>query len=176
MLEILKQHKEFFNTNTTIDVNFRLTQLKRLKSQITIYYDQICNAFVKDLNKHEYDVVSTELGLVMKELNYMINNLHKLAKPKRVRTSIINMPSKGYKIYQPYGTVLVASPWNYPFQLTMIPVIGAIAGGNTVVIKPSRNTPNVTKVIKIVEVVLKKILNVGKLTEEGSNWLLFKCF
>ncbi len=148
MLEILKQHKEFFNTNTTIDVSFRLTQLKRLKSQITIYYDQICNAFVKDLNKHEYDVVSTELGLVMKELNYMINNLHRLAKPKRVRTSIINMPSKGYKIYQPYGTVLVASPWNYPFQLTMIPVIGAIAGGNTVVIKPSRNTPNVTKVIK----------------------------
>lgn len=148
MLEILQKQKEFFNTKTTIDVNFRLTQLKKLKSQISVYYDQICSAFLKDLNKHEFDVVSTELGLVVKELNFMLKNLKKLAKPKRVVTSIINFPSKGYKIYEPYGTVLVASPWNYPFQLTLIPAIGAMAGGNTVVIKPSRNTPNVTKVIK----------------------------
>jgi len=148
MLDILKKQREFFKTNSTLDVNFRLTQLKRLKAQIKIYYEQICEAFVKDLNKHEYDVVSTELGLVMEELNYMIKHLKHLAKPKRVRTSIINFPSKGYKVYQPYGTVLVAAPWNYPFQLTLVPVIGAMAGGNTVVVKPSRNTPNVTKVIK----------------------------
>ena len=148
MLDILKKQREFFKTNSTLDINFRVTQLKRLKAQIKIYYEQICEAFVKDLNKHEYDVVSTELGLVMEELNYMIKHLKHLAKPKRVRTSIINFPSKGYKVYQPYGTVLVAAPWNYPFQLTLVPVIGAIAGGNTVVVKPSRNTPNVTNVIK----------------------------
>ncbi|MBQ9792969.1 MAG: aldehyde dehydrogenase family protein [Clostridia bacterium] len=148
MLEILEKQKEFFNSHATVDVNFRLAQLKKLKSQINVYYDQICSAFLKDLNKHEYDVVSTELGLVMKELNFMLRNLKRLAKPKRVCTSIINMPSKGYKVYQPYGTVLVAAPWNYPFQLTLIPTIGAMAAGNTVVIKPSRNTPNVTKVIK----------------------------
>lgn len=148
MLEILEKQKEFFNTHATMDVNFRLAQLKKLKSQISVYYEQICAAFVKDLNKHEFDVVSTELGLVMKELNFMLKNLKKLSKPKRVRTSLVNMPSKGYLVYQPYGTVLVAAPWNYPFQLTLIPVIGAIAGGNTVVVKPSRNTPNITRVIK----------------------------
>ena len=148
MLEILEKQKEFFNSHTTLDVEFRLVQLKRLKSQINAYYDQICKAFRLDLNKQEFDVVSTELGLVLVELNFMIKNLKKLSKPKKVLTSIINFSSKGYKYYDPYGCVLVASPWNYPFQLTLMPVIGAMAGGNTVVIKPSRNTPNVTKVLK----------------------------
>ena len=148
MLEIIEKQKEFYNTKTTLDVNFRLLQLKRLKSQIRAYYDQICKAFKQDLNKNEFDVVSTELGLVMSELNFMIKNLKHLTKPKRVLTSLTNFPSKGYKIYDPYGCVLVAAPWNYPFQLTLVPVIGAMAGGNTVVVKPSRNTPNITKVIK----------------------------
>jgi len=148
MLEILNKQKEYFNTGKTIDIDFRLAQLKKLKSQIEIYYDQICSAFAKDLNKLEFDVVSTELGLTMNELNYMLSHLKKLAKPQRVKTSFINFPAKGYKVHNPYGTVLVASPWNYPLQLTLIPVIGAIAGGNTVVIKPSRSTPHVTDVIK----------------------------
>ena len=148
MLEILEKQKEFYKTKTTLDVNFRILQLKRLKMQINAYYEQICVAFKKDLNKNEFDVVSTELGMVMNELNYMIKNLKRLSRPKRVLTSLINFPSKGYKIYDPYGSVLVASPWNYPLQLTLIPVIGAMAGGNTVVVKPSRNTPNVTQVIK----------------------------
>lgn len=148
MLEIVKKQKEFFNTNTTKNVDFRLTQLKRLNSQLNAYYDQICKAFMLDLNKSEFDVVSTELGLTLKELNFMIKHLKHLAKPKKVITSVINFPSIGYKVYDPYGCVLVASPWNYPFQLTLVPVIGAIAGGNTVVVKPSRNTPNITNVIK----------------------------
>jgi len=148
MLEVLEKQKEFFNTHTTLDVNFRLIQLKRLKSQLKAYYEQVCKAFKMDLNKNEYDVLSTEYGLVMTELNFMIKHLKSLAKPKIVLTSILNFPSRGCKVYDPYGSVLIASPWNYPFQLTFIPLIGAIAGGNTVVIKPSRNTPNVTKVIK----------------------------
>ena len=148
MLEILNKQKDFFNTKTTIDVNFRLLQLKRLKLQIKVYYEQLCMAFKKDLNKNEFDVVITELSMVNSELNYMIKHLKSLSRPKKVFSSILNFPSKAYKIYDPYGCVLVASPWNYPFQLTMIPVIGAIAGGNTVIVKPSRNTPNITRVIK----------------------------
>ena len=148
MFEILAKQKEFFLTNTTLDVNFRLAQLKKLKSQIQVYYDQILKAFKLDLNKGEFEVVVSELGVVMKELNYMLKHLKKLSRPKRVLTSITNLISSGYKISEPYGTVLVASPWNYPFQLTLVPVIGAIAGGNTVVVKPSRSTPNVTRVIK----------------------------
>lgn len=148
MLEILSKQKEFFLTHATIDVEFRLTQLKKLKSQIKVYYDQILKAFKQDLNKGEFDVVCTELGVVMNELNYMLKHLKRLARPKRVVTSLTNLISTGYKIREPYGNVLVAAPWNYPFQLTLVPVIGAIAGGNTVIVKPSRNTPNITKVIK----------------------------
>lgn len=148
MFEVLEKQKEFFLTNATIDVNFRLNQLKKLKSQIKVYYDQILKAFKLDLNKSEFEVVVSELGVVMKELNYMLRNLKRLSKPKRVLTGLTNLFSTGFKISEPYGVVLVASPWNYPFQLTLVPVIGAIAGGNTVVVKPSRSTPNVTKVIK----------------------------
>jgi aldehyde dehydrogenase (NAD+) len=148
MLKIIEKQKNYFNTHATLSVGFRVLQLRRLKLQISAYYDQILTAFKKDLNKKEFDVVSTELGLVMDELNFMIKHLKGFAKPKRVHTSIFNFPSHGYKIREPYGCVLIASPWNYPFQLTMIPVIAAIAGGNTLVVKPSRSTPNVTNVIK----------------------------
>lgn len=148
MLEIIEKQRKYFNTHETIDVNFRILQLKRLKLQISAYYNQLLSAFEKDLNKKEFDVITTELGLVFNEINYMVKHLKKLAKPKKVRTSIINFPSKGYKIYEPYGVCLIASPWNYPLQLTMIPLIGAIAGGNTAIVKPSRSTPNVTNVIK----------------------------
>ena len=146
--EIIEKQRKYFSSHETYDINFRILQLKRLKLQINAYYGQILSAFEQDLNKKEFDVVTTEVGLVMSEINYMIKHLKKLAKPKKVRTSIINFPSKGYKVYDPYGVVLIASPWNYPFQLTMSPLVGAIAGGNTVVIKPSRSTPNVTQVIK----------------------------
>lgn len=146
--KVVARQRKFFETNKTLDVNFRLLQLKRLRLQIKAYYDQICSAFRQDLNKLEFDVVLTELGIVMKELNYTISNLIRLAKPKKVRTSLANFPSKGYVLRDPYGVVMIASPWNYPLQLTLIPLIGAIAGGNTAIVKPSRNTPNITKVIK----------------------------
>lgn len=181
MLEILEKQRKFFNTNITKNVEFRLTQLKRLKSQILAYYDQICKAFEKDLNKCEFDVVSTELGLTLNELNFMIKHLKKLARPKRVITSIINFPSWGFKIHEPYGNVLVASPWNYPFQLTLVPVIGAIAGGNTVVVKPSRNTPSITDVIKkIFDIfddefvyVVKKEEEINSLFDEKFDFIFY---
>lgn len=146
--DIVEKQKKYFLTRETYDVGFRILQLKRLKLQIDAYYNQILSAFEKDLNKHEFDVVLTEVGLVVSEINYMIKHLKKLAKPRKVRTSLMNFPAKGYKVYDPYGVVLIASPWNYPFLLTMQPLVGAIAGGNTVVIKPSRSTPHVTEVIK----------------------------
>ena len=145
---VVARQREYFETNKTLDVNYRLLQLKRLRLQIKAYYDQICSAFRQDLNKLEFDVVLTELGIVMKELNYTISNLLRLAKPKKVSTSFANFPSKGYVLRDPYGVVMIASPWNYPLQLTLVPLIGAIAGGNTAIIKPSRNTPNISKVIK----------------------------
>lgn len=148
MLRIVEKQKAYFHSHATLSISFRTLQLKRLRLQISAYYDQILTAFTKDLNKKEFEVVTTEIGLVMREINFFIKNLKKMAKPKKVRTSLLNFPSKAIRIREPYGTVLIASPWNYPFQLTMLPVIAAIAGGNTLIVKPSRSTPNVTNVIK----------------------------
>ena len=85
--------------------------------------------------------------LVNKELDIMIKNLKKWSKPKRIPSSLINFPSKDYLIPEPYGNVLMISPWNYPFQLSLTPLIGAVAAGNTVVLKPSESAPNTSKII-----------------------------
>lgn len=148
MLEIIEKQRKYFNTHETYDISFRILQLKRLRLQIKAYYSQILTAFKQDLNKEEFDVVSTEIGPVMNEINYMIKHLKSLARPKKVRTSLLNFGSKGYVIQEPYGVVLVASPWNYPLQLALSPLAGAIAGGNTCIVKPSRSTPNISNVIK----------------------------
>ena len=101
--DIVEKQRKYFLKRETYDVGFRVLQLKRLRLQIDAYYNQILSAFEQDLNKKEFDVVTTEVGLVMSEINYMIKHLKKLAKPKKVSTSIVNFPSKGYKIYDPYG-------------------------------------------------------------------------
>lgn len=148
MREILQKQREYFNTFETYDIQFRIDQLKNLKNKILEKQDDLFDAFKKDMNKCEFEVVATELGLVMNELNYLIKNLKGLATDRTASSSILNYPAKNFQIFEPYGLTLVVSPWNYPFQLTLIPVMGAISGGNTVIVKPSRNTPNVTRVIK----------------------------
>lgn len=153
MQEVLEKQRKYFATKVTYDIGYRILQLKRLKLQIKAYYSQILSAFKLDLNKDDYDVVTTEIGPVMKELNYMIRHLKRFSKPQRKGASFINFGAKGYIMHDPYGIVLIASPWNYPLHLTLLPLVGAIAGGNTAVVKPSRSAPNVTKVIE-------KILNV----------------
>ena len=146
--EILKQQKEFFSSNQTKNINFRIKQLKILKLSIQNNYQNILSAFLKDYNKCEFDVITTEIGMVYAEIDYFIKHLKKLAKPKNVRTSILTTPSKAKIYYEPFGQVLIMSPWNYPFQLAMIPLADAIAGGNTIVLKPSAYAPNVSAVIE----------------------------
>lgn len=148
MQKIFLSQKEFFATNQTLDVDYRLLQLYKLKESIRQNLKNLVDAFKLDYNKCEFDVYSTEVGLVLKEIDYFLHNLKRLAKPKRANTGLLNYPSKGKIISMPLGVVLVVSPYNYPFQLTMMPVVGAIAGGNTVIVKPSSKTPNVSQVIK----------------------------
>lgn len=145
---IVDNQREYFKTGQTTDIDFRLEQLKKLKTSIKLYEKELFDSFMQDLNKSEYDVIMTELMLVNTELNNMIKNLKKYAKPKRAKLSIMNPFSGGKILSEPYGTVLVVSPWNYPFQLSLIPIIGAMGAGNTVVIKPSSSTPNVSATIK----------------------------
>lgn len=174
MEKIIAAQHEFFLQGKTLDVNYRINQLKILKNSIDNNYQELIDAFKKDFNKCEFDVVTTELSLVMRELDFFIKKIKKLAKPKKIKTSIINFPSKGYIHSEPYGTVLVVAPWNYPFQLAMIPVIGAMAAGNTVILKVSDNTKNVSKVIKDILSVFNKNYVYVTFNNKEERDVLFK--
>lgn len=145
---IVNEQRKYFLSGKTLPLKFRLETLDKLENLIKQNIDKLNEAFILDFNKHPFDVLSTEVYLVLEEIKYFKKHLKKLMKPKRVKTSIINFPSKGYLIYEPYGVCLIMAPWNYPFQLTFEPLIGAIASGNTVILKPASYTKNVSKVIE----------------------------
>lgn len=145
--KLVETQHSYFNTHQTFDLDFRIVQLKRLKSSIKLNMPKLIDAFMQDLNKTEYDLYLTELFLVNSELNHMIKHLRKLAKPKKKKVDIINIFGKGKVVPEPYGVCLIVAPWNYPLQLSLVPLIGAIAAGNTVVIKPSSAVPNIQKCI-----------------------------
>lgn len=147
MKKIIELQREYFLNGNTLDLDFRREQLLKLKESILAHYDDVVHAFKQDYNKCEFDVVTTEISMVLKELNFMLKNMKKLARPKRIKTSIINFKSSGRIYPEPFGVCLIVAPWNYPFQLSLIPVIDAIATGNTVILKLSVNTPEVSKAI-----------------------------
>ena len=145
--EVVNKQRQFFKSRQTYDIKFRLGVLKEIKNLLFKYKEDFGKAFKKDFNKCEFDVTSTEFALVIQEINYMLKHLKKLSKIQKVRTSIVNFPSIGYRIPEPYGVVLIMAPWNYPLQLSLEPLIGAIASGNTVVLKPASYAKNVSNVI-----------------------------
>ncbi|WXR60420.1 aldehyde dehydrogenase family protein [Peptostreptococcaceae bacterium AGR-M142] len=145
---MINEKKAFFNKNYTFDVDFKLEQLNNLKKSIKNNEQLILDALKADLYKCEFEAYETELMMVYESINYFIKNLKKLDKPKKVKTPIHFRPSNSYVIRRPYGVSLIISPWNYPFSLAMDPLIGAIAGGNCAVIKPSEYAKSVSKVIK----------------------------
>ena len=145
---IIQNQRNFFLEGNTLDIKKRIEILKQIKEKILSNQKEIYNAFEKDFNKKEFDVVSTEIVMIIQEINYFIKNIYKLSKTTKVKSNLMNFPSKGYIYKEPYGTVLVIAPWNYPLQLAVLPLIGAIACGNTVVLKPSEIAYNVSKVIE----------------------------
>ncbi|OIK06051.1 aldehyde dehydrogenase [Bacillus sp. MUM 13] len=146
--QILREQKLFFATNETKSLTFRLEQLKKLKEEVKRREQDIIQALAEDLNKSELESYSTEIGILYEEINFTMKHLKKWAKPKRVRTALTHTGSKGSVIKEPYGTALIIAPWNYPFQLALSPLAGAIAAGNTAVVKPSELTPAVSLLIK----------------------------
>lgn len=145
--EILNGQRKFFKSGKTLEVKFRKKQLIKLKEMITDNESQILAALRDDLNKSDMEGYLTEVGFVLNELDYMIKRLERFASPKAVKTPIAYFNSKSYIMSEPYGVVLILSPWNYPFQLTMAPLVGAIAAGNCVIIKPSEHSPHTTALI-----------------------------
>ncbi|MBM7691167.1 aldehyde dehydrogenase (NAD+) [Peribacillus deserti] len=145
--EVLNRHKEYFNKQCTKPIDFRIEQLKKLKQSIKNSEQDIFDALKKDLNKSEFESYLTEVGILYSEIDFTLKSVRKWAKPKKVKTALTHFGSKGYIIPEPFGTALIIAPWNYPVQLALSPLVGAIAAGNTAVIKPSELTPNVSKVI-----------------------------
>lgn len=150
--DIIKKQKDFFYIGKTKDVDFRIDMLRRLKDSVKSHEQEILEALKKDLNKAPFESMATEVGIVYEEINYLIKNVKSLSRAKRVATPIYNWPSRSYIYQEPYGIVLVMGPFNYPFQLNIVPLAGAIAAGNCVVLKPSRSSKETAKVImKIIE-------------------------
>ena len=149
---IISNQQEFFKSQKTKDVDYRLSLLKILKTEIIANEQAVIEALNKDFKKSEFEAYLSEFGIVLSELSLAIKNLKNWAKSKRVKSSLLTFPSKDYLYQEPYGTVLIIAPWNYPFLLAMEPLIMAIAAGNTVILKPSELTEHTSKVIsKIVK-------------------------
>lgn len=145
--ELVKAQNDFYKTQKTKAISFRLSLLKALKKEIISKEDAIYDALNKDFKKSRFESFISEYGLVISEINLAIKNLQSWSKPKRVKSSLLTFPSKDYIYKEPFGTVLVIAPWNYPFLLAIEPLIMAIAAGNTVVLKPSELTKNTSKIL-----------------------------
>ncbi|HWT75482.1 MAG TPA: aldehyde dehydrogenase family protein, partial [Mobilitalea sp.] len=148
--EIMNKQRNFFESGQTKDVTFRMKYLKRLGIAIHKHEADIMESLKKDLNKAPFEAYATEIGMVLEELRFVTKHLYRWAAPKRVKTPLVNYISSSRIYSEPYGVVLVMSPWNYPFQLTITPLIGAIAAGNCAVVKPSNYSPNTSKVIELI--------------------------
>lgn len=142
------RQREFFSSGKTLDVKTRLCYLKALRDEIKADLDCIHAALLSDLGKSASESYMCETGLALCELNYMIKHLKRLAKPRRAKTPIAQAVSKSYRLPSPYGSVLVLSPWNYPFLLSVDPLVDAIAAGNTVMLKTGSAAPETGAAIK----------------------------
>ena len=145
---LIQAHHNYFNSQQTKDLKFRIENLKRFKSAIQKFENKIAEALWKDLHKSKEEAYLTETSIVLQEIDNHIKHLKRWAKSKRVPTPIHLLPSSSKIIYEPLGVSLIIAPWNYPFQLLMNSVVGAISSGCCAMLKPSPYTPNVAGVME----------------------------
>ncbi len=143
----LKQ-KEYFEQGNTLVVKERIKTLKLLRSAILNHENEINFALKEDLGKSEFEAYATEIGFVLEEIRYHLNNLKHWVKPIKSSTPLTNFPATSYTVTEPLGTVLIIAPWNYPFQTLIAPLIGAISAGNTAILKPSEISSSTSKMIE----------------------------
>lgn len=155
---IINNQIDYFNSRKTLNVNFRIQLLKSLKKEIELNEKEIENALNKDLGKSNGESYLTEIWFVYSEIKIALKNIKKWVKRKPIRSSLLNFPSSDFIVPEPYGNTLHISPWNYPFQLSIAPLVGAIAAGNTVLLKPSEYSINTS-------IILEKIL--AKVFDDG---------
>ncbi|MEG1741526.1 MAG: aldehyde dehydrogenase [Acetivibrio sp.] len=148
MNEILNRQREFYDSNQTKDMAYRKKMLRKLQRVITKNEPLIYQALRGDLNKSEAESYLTEVQVVQTEITSALKHMERWQRPKRVRTPITHFPASSYVYREPYGVVLILSPWNYPFQLAMAPLVGAVAAGNCVILKVSKSSGEVSKVVE----------------------------
>lgn len=149
---IFKNQKEFFESGKTINVDYRIKNLKKLNDIIKKNEDKILNELKKDLGKSNFEGYVTEIGILYDDINFHIKNVKKWSSEEKRKSPIVYYPSKSYIYKEPYGVTLIIGPFNYPFQLVIAPLIGAISAGNTAIIKPSENSRNIA-------LLLEKLIN-----------------
>jgi len=145
MKQLIENQRNYFNSNVTKDIEFRLKQLKKLYSVIKDNEKYLNKAIKDDFKKSEFDTYTNELALLYSDIKEAIQKLHKWARPKKVRTNLINFPSKSYIIAEPLGVTLTIGAWNYPYQLSLVPIVASMAAGNTLVLKPSELPVNTSQ-------------------------------
>lgn len=148
--DIVTRQRKYFQTGATLPVSSRLTALQKLYHAISGHEAEIHDALKKDLGKSGFESYMCETGMVLEELSYMLKHTPKFAREQRVRTPLAQFHSRSYKKPSPYGVTLIMSPWNYPFMLTLSPLVDALAAGNTAVVKPSAYSPHTSEVLRLI--------------------------
>ncbi|MBR1467511.1 MAG: aldehyde dehydrogenase [Bacteroidaceae bacterium] len=145
---IITSQRNFFNTNATKPVSYRIAALKRLRREIKSHEGEILDALYMDLGKSAAEAYMAEVAMVYGEIDTAISSVRKWSKPKQVGGTITTFPARNYIYHEPYGVVLVLAPWNYPFNLSLSPVVGAIAAGNCVILKSSKSSIHTANVVQ----------------------------
>ncbi len=175
---ILKKQRDFFASHQTKSISFRIESLKKLKASIEKYEIEIATALKKDLNKSFEEAYLTEISIVNQEISFHLKNIKTWSKPEHVETPLHILPSSSKIVFEPLGLALIISPWNYPFQLLINPLIGAISAGCCAVLKPSPYTPHTSEIMdKIIkEIYDEKYVAIVQGGREENELLLKKRF
>lgn len=157
----LEKQSSFFASGITKDIKYRKQALKRLQTVIVKREDAICDALYADFKKPKFESLVTETQFALAELKHLLNNLEVWAKPRSVGSSLSNFPSRDWIQYEPFGNALIIAPWNYPFMLAISPLMGAVAAGNTVLLKPSELSPATSAIL---EEIISEVFEGGHVT------------
>lgn len=137
IVDVFNLQREYFKSGETLSIEYRKNALIKLKKVIIDNEEEIIEALRKDLGKPLMESYTSEIGFILLEINTMLKKMKKWLKPKKVKSSFLDFPAKSYIVKEPYGTSLIIGPWNFPLQLALVPLVGAIATGNTAIVKPS---------------------------------------
>lgn len=145
--DIVKTQREYFDTGETLGMDFRIAALKKLAAEIDTRTGDVLSAIKADLGRQNTEAFITEIAIVKHELKYFIKHLKTWTKKRKVKSTLMMFPSKSYQVAEPYGVTLIMSPWNYPFLLTVQPLIASVAAGNCAVVKPAAYSPHMSDLI-----------------------------